>query len=264
MHDLFCAVPHWFAYQDFTDTSVALQPCLTRCRQNVGSTKTCIKNMKKKRNYLRRYNSLQDCESGLSLFADKRNGTLLHGKQNTTGKILIFWWDDESIYKHKEKQQLTSSSTFQQENRADEKRKDIPHSTSLFFWRAVWWNDDECVSLWLSAYYLINSSIHRIFIRQQVCRTNGRKEMPLSTGRSDIRPACCPTGRQGKTYHINEKKRSAHTAGTLTGFWRQKSHSSLGHFLYAVQAQLKMPQWANGVTPLWTPPFAMRHDRSGR
>ena len=30
--------------------------------------------------------------------------------------------------------------------------------------------------------------------------------------------------------------------GTLTGFWRQKSHSSLGHFLYAVQAQLKMPQ----------------------
>ena len=47
-HDLFCAVPHRFAYQDFTDTSVALQPCLTRCRQNVGSTKTCIKNMKKK------------------------------------------------------------------------------------------------------------------------------------------------------------------------------------------------------------------------
>ena len=89
-HDLFCAVPHRFAYQDFTDTSVALQPCLTRCRQNVGSTKTCIKNMKKKRNHLRRYNSLQDCESGLSLFADKRNRTLLHGKQNTAGKILIF------------------------------------------------------------------------------------------------------------------------------------------------------------------------------
>ena len=30
--------------------------------------------------------------------------------------------------------------------------------------------------------------------------------------------------------------------GTLTGFWKQKSHSSLGHFLYAVQAQLKIPQ----------------------
>lgn len=25
-----------------------MQPCLTRCRQNVGSAKTCIKNMKKK------------------------------------------------------------------------------------------------------------------------------------------------------------------------------------------------------------------------
>ena len=37
-------------------------------------------------------------------------------------------------------------------------------------------------------------------------------------GRSDIRPACCPTSRQGKAYHINEKKRSAYTAGTLTGF----------------------------------------------
>lgn len=217
--------------------------------------------MKKKRNHLRRYNSLQDCESGLSLFADKRNRTLLHGKQNTAGKILIFWWDDESIYKHKEKQQLTSSSTFQQENRADEKRKNTPHSTSLFFWRAVWWNDDECISFWLSVYYPINSSIHRIFIHQQVCGTNGWKEMPLSASWSDIRPTCCPTSRQGKAYHI---KRSAYTAGTLTGFWEQKSHSSLGHFLYAVQAQLKMPQWANGVTPLWTPPFAMRHDRSRR
>lgn len=95
---------------------------------------------------------------------------------------------------------------------------------------------------WLSVYYPITSSIHRIFIRQQVYRTNGRKKMPLSAGWSDIRPACCPTSRQGKTYHINEKKRSAYTAGTLTGFWKQKSHSSLGHFLYAVQAPLKMPQ----------------------
>ncbi len=30
--------------------------------------------------------------------------------------------------------------------------------------------------------------------------------------------------------------------GTLTGFWKQKIHNSLGHFLYAVQAPLKMPQ----------------------
>lgn len=221
--------------------------------------------MKKKRNHLRRYNSLQDCESGLSLFADKRNRTLLHGKQNTAGKILILWWDDESIYKNKEKQKLTSSSTFQQENRADEKRKNTPHSTSLFFWWAVWWNDDEHISFWLSVYYPVNSSIHRIFIRQQVCGTNGWKEMPLSASWSVGHPTCLlsdqPT-REGVSYQW--KERTAYTAGTLTGFWEQKSHSSLGHFLYAVQAQLKMPQWANGVTPLWTPPFAMRHDRSWR
>ena len=221
--------------------------------------------MKKKRNHLRRYNSLQDRESGLSLFADKRNRTLLHGKQNTAGKILIFWWDDESIYKHKEKQQLTSSSTFQQENRADEKRKNTPHSTSLFFWRVVWWNDDECISFWLS--YIILSThqfIGFLSTNKSAGQTDGRKCHYPQAGRSDIRPACCPTSRQGKAYHINEKKRAAYTAGTLTGFWEQKSHSSLGHFLYAVQAQLKMPQWANGVTPLWTPPFAMRHDRSWR
>lgn len=103
-------------------------------------------------------------------------------------------------------------------------------------------NNDECISLWLSVHYPINSSIHRIFIHQQVCRTNGRKEMPLSADRSDSRQVGCPTDRQGKAYHIDDKKRSAYTASTLTGFWKQKSHSLLGHFLYAVQAQLKMPQ----------------------
>ena len=64
-----------------------------------------------------------------------------------------------------------------------------------------------------------------------------------SVGQTDGRKCHYPqAGRQGKAYHINEKKRSAYTDGTLTGFWKQKSHSSLGHFLYAVQAQLKMPQ----------------------
>ena len=43
---------------------------------------------------MRRYNSLQDCESGLSLFADKGNRTLLHGKQCTAGK---FWYFDEMM-----------------------------------------------------------------------------------------------------------------------------------------------------------------------
>lgn len=77
-HDLFCAVPHRFAYHGFIDSSVALRPCLTRCRQNVGCTKTSIKDMEKKRRiHLRRCNSLQDCESGLSLFTSKGNRTLL-------------------------------------------------------------------------------------------------------------------------------------------------------------------------------------------
>lgn len=73
-------------------------------------------------------------------------------------------------------------------------------------------------------------------------QTDGRKCHYPQTGRSDIRHACCQTGLQGKAYYIDEKKSSAYTAGTLTGFWKQKSHSSLGHFLYAVQAPLKMPQ----------------------
>ena len=159
--------------------------------------------MKKKRNHLRRYNSLQDCESGLSLFADKRNRTLLHGKQNTAGKILIFWWDDESIYKHKEKQQLTSSSTFQQENRADEKRKDIPHSTSLFFWRAVWWKDVESTSIWWSVCYVIHSSFHQIFTPHQVQRESNRGEhRHPQAGRTDFHPA----DRQGKADVTSEKR----------------------------------------------------------
>lgn len=53
---------------------------------------------------------------------------------------------------------------------------------------------------------------------KSVGQTNGRKCHYPQAGRSEIRPACGPTGRQGKAYHINEKKRSAYTAGTLTGF----------------------------------------------
>ena len=81
------------------------------------------------------------------------------------------------------------------------------------------------------------------FANKSVGQTDGRKCHYPQAGRSDIRPACCPTSRQGKAYHINEKKRSAYTAGTLTGFWRQKSHSSLGRFLHApLTLMLKTPQ----------------------
>ena len=81
---------------------------------------------------------------------------------------------------------------------------------------------------------------------RQSCRHNGTEyhtRLAKRKGRSDIRPACCPTGRQGKAYHIDDKKRSAYTAGTLTGFWKQKSHSSLGRFLHApLTLMLKTPQ----------------------
>ena len=90
--------------------------------------------------------------------------------------------------------------------------------------------------------YTNHQFIGFLFTNKSAGQTDGRKCHYPQTGRSDIRPACCPTGRQGKAYHIDDKKRSAYTAGTLTGFWKQKSHSSLGHFLYAVQAPPKMPQ----------------------
>ena len=144
--------------------------------------------------------------------------------KNTAGKILIFWWDDESIYKHKEKQQLTSSSTFQQKNLADEKRKDIPHSTSLFFGRAVWWNDDECISFWRQCIIPLNHQfIGFSSANKSAGQTDGRKCHYPQAGRSDIRPACCPTSRQGKVYHINEKKRSAYPLVLSQAFENRKA-----------------------------------------
>ena len=173
---------------------------------------------------MRRYNSLQDCKSGLSLFTYKGNRTLLHGKQNTAGKILIFWWDDESIYKHKEKQQLTSSSTFQQENRADEKRKDTPHSTSLFLGE---WFDETMMNIYHFGYQFIILSTHQFIgfssANKSAGQTDGRKCHYLQTGRSDIRPACCPTSRHGKVYHINEKKRSAYPLVLSQAFENRKA-----------------------------------------
>ena len=106
--------------------------------------------------------------------------------------------------------------------------------------------DETMMNVYHYGYQPIILSTHQfigfLFTYKSAGQTDGRKCHYPQTGRSDIRPACCPTGRQGKAYHIDDKKRSAYTASTLTGFWKQKSHSSLGHFLYAVQAQLKMPQ----------------------
>lgn len=79
----------------------------------------------------------------MPLLARQEDWTLLSGKQGTVGNTLIFWWNDESIYKHKEWQRLTFSSNAQQKDWADEKRKATQRRSSLFFWRAVWWNADE-------------------------------------------------------------------------------------------------------------------------
>lgn len=38
--------------------------------------------------------------------------------------------------------------------------------------------------------------------------------------------------------------------GTLTGFWKQKNHSSIGRFLMHYAVTLKTPYRANEVTPL--------------
>lgn len=58
---------------------------------------------------------------------------------------------------------------------------------------------------------------------KSVEQTDGRKCHYLQTGRSDIRPACCPTSRQGKVYHINEKKRSAYPLVLSQAFENRKA-----------------------------------------
>lgn len=128
----------------------------------------------------------------------ERNRTLLHGKQNTAGKILIFWWDDESIYKHKEKQQLTSSSTFQQENRADEKRKDTPHSTSLFWGE---WFDETMMNIYHFGYQFIILSTHQFIgfssatsLRDK--RMEGNATICRQVGRTSDLPAVRPADKE--------------------------------------------------------------------
>lgn len=98
--------------------------------------------------------------------------------------------------------------------------------------------DETMMNVYRCGYQFIILSAHQFIgfssANRSAGQTDGRKCHYPQTGRM--------SDRQGKAYHIDDKKRSAYTAGTLTGFWKQKSHSSLGHFLYAVQALLKMPQ----------------------
>lgn len=98
--------------------------------------------------------------------------------------------------------------------------------------------DETMMNIYHFGYQFIILSTHQFIgfssANKFAGQMDGRKCHYPQAGRSDIRPACCPTSRQGKAYHINEKKRAAYTAGTLTGFWEQKSHSSLGRFLHAL------------------------------
>lgn len=68
--------------------------------------------------------------------------------------------------------------------------------------------DETMMNVYHYGYQSIILSIHRIFIHQQVCRTNGRKEMPLSADRSVGHPTCLlsdrPT-REGVSYRRQEK-----------------------------------------------------------
>ncbi len=117
-----------------------------------------------------------------------------------------------------------SSSTFQQENRADEKRKDTPHSTSLFWGE---WFDETMMNIYHFGYQFIILSTHQFIgfssANKSAGQTDGRKCHYLQTGRSNIRPACCPTSRQGKVYHINEKKRSAYPLVLSQAFENRKA-----------------------------------------
>mgnify|MGYP006344678727 FL=1 len=60
-------------------------------------------------------------------------------------------------------------------------------------------------------------------VNKSAGQTDGRKCHYPQAGRSDIRPACCPTSRQGKVYHINEKKRSAYPLVLSQAFENRKA-----------------------------------------
>ena len=66
-------------------------------------------------------------------------------------------------------------------------------------------------------------------------------EMNVAIRRQVGRTSVLPTDR-GKPMLQAKSEQHPKTADTAAGFWKTKSHSSLGHFLYAVQAPLKMPQ----------------------
>lgn len=146
-------------------------------------------------------------------------------------------------------------------------KKERTHRTLHHFFGASglmkrWWTYIILVISLLSC-QLINSSDFHPPTSLRDKRMEGNATICRQVGRTSDLPAVRPADKERCI--ISMKRKGLPIPLVLSqAFENRKSHSSLGHFLYAVQAPLKMPQWANGVTPLWTPPFAMRHDRSGR
>ena len=87
--------------------------------------------------------------------------------------------------------------------------------------------DETMMNIYHSGCQFIILSTHQFIgfssANKSAGQTDGRKCHYLQTGRSDIRPACCPTSRQGKVYHINEKKRSAYPLVLSQAFENRKA-----------------------------------------
>ena len=87
--------------------------------------------------------------------------------------------------------------------------------------------DETMMNIYHFGYQYIILSTHQFIgfssANKSAGQTDGRKCHYLQTGRSDIRPACCPTSRQGKVYHINEKKRSAYPLVLSQAFENRKA-----------------------------------------
>ena len=84
--------------------------------------------------------------------------------------LWLFWWNDEEVYNHTETYRFTSSSDVHQKYSDDEKRKKVRQTMhdnandEFFFWRVLWWKDDECVFCCYSIKWYAYSSNHRFFI----------------------------------------------------------------------------------------------------
>lgn len=87
--------------------------------------------------------------------------------------------------------------------------------------------DETMMNAYRFGYQFVILSTHQFIgfssANKSAGQTDGRKCHYLQTGRSDIRPACCPTSRQGKVYHINEKKRSAYPLVLSQAFENRKA-----------------------------------------